>query len=137
MGLFDIDELMTTMLDFAPGISDLNLSVGRKPQVEIDGKLPSVDFAGMERLLPYHTELIAMRLLQGKRDIADKLVRTGSTDLSYSIPGRARFRVNVFAQRSTYCIVLRVIPTKIPPSSSSAFRLRSTTFPRNATGSYW
>ena len=114
MGLFDIDELMTTMLDFAPGISDLNLSVGRKPQVEIDGKLPSVDFAGMERLLPYHTELIAMRLLQGKRDIADKLVRTGSTDLSYSIPGRARFRVNVFAQRSTYCIVLRVIPTKIP-----------------------
>jgi len=114
MGFFDIDEILTTMLDVAPGISDLNLSVGRKPQVEIDGKLHSVDFAGMERLLPYHTEVIAMRLLQGKRDVADKLVRTGSTDLSYSIPGRARFRVNVFAQRSTYCIVLRVIPTKIP-----------------------
>ena len=114
MGFFDIDEILTTMLDVAPGISDLNLSVGRKPQVEIDGKLQSVDFAGMARLLPYHTEVIAMRLLQGKRDVADKLVRTGSTDLSYSIPGRARFRVNVFSQRSTYCIVLRVIPTKIP-----------------------
>jgi len=55
-----------------------------------------------------------MRLLAGKRDAADKLVRTGSTDLSYSLSARTRFRVNVFAQRGTYCVVLRVIPSKIP-----------------------
>ena len=114
MSYFDLDPLLETMLDSSPGISDLNLSVGRPPQVEIDGQLRPVAYAGIERLLPYQTELIAMRLLAGKRDVADKLVRTGSTDLSYSLAKRTRFRVNVFAQRGSYSIVLRVIPSRIP-----------------------
>src|SRR5262245_29703627 len=114
MAFFDLDPLLETMLDAAPGISDLNLSVGRPPQVEVDGQLRSVSFAGLEKLSPYHTELIAMRLLQGKRDLADKLVKTGSADLSYSLARRTRFRVSVFSQRGTYSIVLRVIPNKVP-----------------------
>ncbi len=114
MAYFDLDPLLETMLDYSPGISDLNLSVGRPPQVELDGQLKPVAYAGIERLLPYQTELIAMRLLAGKRDLADKLVRTGSVDLSYSLARRTRFRVNVFAQRGSYSIVLRVIPNKIP-----------------------
>ena len=114
MAYFDLDPLLETMLDYSPGISDLNLSVGRPPQVELDGQLKPVAYAGIERLLPYQTELIAMRLLAGKRDLADKLVKTGSTDLSYSLAKRTRFRVNVFAQRGSYSIVLRVIPNKIP-----------------------
>jgi len=114
MPFFDLDPLLETMLDAAPNISDLNLSVGRPPQVEVDGQLRSVPYAGIERLLPYQTELIAMRLLANKRDLADKLVKTGSVDLSYSLARRTRFRVNVFAQRGTYSIVLRVIPNKIP-----------------------
>jgi twitching motility protein PilT len=114
MPLFDLDPLLETMLDAAPDISDLNLSVGRPPQVEVDGSLRTVTFAGIERLLPYQTELIAMRLLAGKRDLAEKLVRTGSVDLSYSLVRRTRFRVNVFSQRGSYSIVLRVIPNKIP-----------------------
>jgi twitching motility protein PilT len=114
MPFFDLDPLLETMLDAAPGISDLNLSVGRPPQVEVDGSLRPVPYAGIERLLPYQTELIAMRLLAGKRDVTDKLLKTGSTDLSYALPKRTRFRVNVFAQRGSYSIVLRVIPNKIP-----------------------
>ncbi len=114
MPFFDLDPLLETMLDAAPGISDLNLSVGRPPQVEVDGALRPVAYAGIERLLPYQTELIAMRLLQGKRDLAEKLVKTGSVDLSYSLARRTRFRVNVFAQRGSFSIVLRVIPNKIP-----------------------
>jgi twitching motility protein PilT len=114
MAYFDLDPLLETMLDLSPGISDLNLSVGRPPQVELDGHLRPVAYAGIERLLPYQTELIAMRLLAGKRDLADKLVKTGSVDLSYSLAKRTRFRVNVFAQRGSYSIVLRVIPNKIP-----------------------
>ena len=114
MAYFDLDPLLETMLDYSPGISDLNLSVGRPPQVELDGQLRPIAYAGIERLLPYQTELIAMRLLAGKRDLADKLVRTGSVDLSYSLAKRTRFRVNVFAQRGSYSIVLRVIPNKIP-----------------------
>jgi twitching motility protein PilT len=114
MPYFDLDPLLETMLDAAPNISDLNLSVGRPPQVEVDGSLHPVGYAGIERLLPYQTELIAMRLLQGKRDLAEKLVRTGSVDLSYSLARRTRFRVNIFSQRGTYSICLRVIPSKVP-----------------------
>jgi twitching motility protein PilT len=114
MPYFDLDPLLETMLDAAPNISDLNLSVGRPPQVEVDGSLHSVSYGGLDRLRPYQTELIAMRLLQGKRDLADKLVRTGSVDLSYSLARRTRFRVNVFSQRGTYSVVLRVIPNRVP-----------------------
>ncbi len=114
MAYFDLDPLLETMLDAAPNISDLNLSVGRPPQVEVDGQLRSVAYAGLERLLPYHTELIAMRLVAGKRELADRLVKTGSSDLSYSLARRTRFRVNVFSQRGTYSVVLRVIPSTIP-----------------------
>jgi twitching motility protein PilT len=114
MALFDLDPLLNTMLDLAPGISDLNLSVGRPPQVEIDGALHPVAYAGVERLMPYHTELVTLRLLQGKRDLAEKLLRTGSADLSYSLSKRTRFRVNVFSQRGSYSVVLRVIPNQVP-----------------------
>jgi twitching motility protein PilT len=114
MAYFELDPLLEAMLDAVPGISDLNLSVGRPPQVEVDGSLQPVKFAGIDKLLPYQTELIAMRLLAGKRDLADKLVRTGSVDLSYSLARRTRFRVNVFSQRGSYSIVLRVIPNTVP-----------------------
>lgn len=114
MAYFNINPLLETMLDSAPNISDLNLSVGRPPQVEVEGQLRAVPFAEIERLRPYQTELIAMRLLKNRRELVEKLVRTGSVDLSYSLPQRTRFRVNVFSQRGTYSVVLRVIPNKIP-----------------------
>ncbi len=114
MPYFDLDPLLEVMLDAAPTVSDLNLSVGRPPQVEVDGQLRGVPHASIERLMPYHTELMALRLMRGKKGLADKLVRTGSADLSYSLPRRTRFRVNIFSQRGTYSIVLRVIPNRIP-----------------------
>lgn len=114
MAFFDINPLLETMLDASPSVSDLNLSVGRPPQVEIDGKLQAVSFADIDRLMPYHTEVIAMRLLRNKRELIERLVQKGSVDLSYSLPKRTRFRVNIFSQRGSYSIVLRVIPNRIP-----------------------
>jgi twitching motility protein PilT len=114
MAYFDPEQLFETMLDAAPGVSDLNLSVGASPQIEVDGKLYRVDFGGLDRLLPYHTELVAMRLLNDKIELADRLIETGSVDLSYALRQRGRFRVNIFSQRGTYSIVLRVISNKIP-----------------------
>ena len=114
MAYFDVNPLLAKMLDVAPGISDLNLSVGKPPQVEIEGELRPVPFAGIERLSPYHVELVAMRLLRGKRDLTERLLRTGSVDLSYSLAQKTRFRVNVFSQRGSYSVVLRVIPNRIP-----------------------
>jgi twitching motility protein PilT len=99
-------------------ISDLNFSVGQLPQVEINGKLTPVQPFGMQKLTPFQTEIIAMTLLQGHPDAAEKLARNGTADLSYSLPSRARFRVNIFQQRGVYSIVMRVIPTDIPTLQS-------------------
>src|ERR1044071_5127772 len=106
------------MLLISDKISDLNFSVGQPPQVEINGKLTAVQPLGLQRLTPYQTEIIAMTLMEGNPEAAHRLARTGTTDLSYSLPSRTRFRVNIFQQRSVYSIVMRVIPTDIPTLKS-------------------
>lgn len=111
---FNLDAILEAMLKMSDRVSDLNFSVGRQPQVEIDGSLVPVNFPGLPRLTPYQTEMIAMHMLRGDRDLTRTLLTNGSVDLSYSIPQKTRFRVNVFAQRGTWAIVLRVIPEGIP-----------------------
>jgi twitching motility protein PilT len=106
------------MLVISDKISDLNFSVGQPPQVEINGKLTPVQPLGMQKLSPYQTEIIALTLIHGNPDAAERLARTGTADLSYSLPSRARFRVNIFQQRGVYSIVMRVIPTDIPTIKS-------------------
>jgi twitching motility protein PilT len=106
------------MLLVSDKISDLNFSVGQVPQVEINGKLTPVQPLGMQKLSPYQTEIIAMTLMHGNPDAAERLARSGTADLSYSLPSRARFRVNIFQQRGVYSIVMRVIPTEIPSIKS-------------------
>jgi twitching motility protein PilT len=106
------------MLLVSDKISDLNFSVGQLPQVEINGKLTPVQPLGMQKLTPYQTEIIAMALMHGNPDAAERLAHTGTSDLSYSLPSRARFRVNIFQQRGVYSIVMRVIPTDIPTLKS-------------------
>jgi len=111
---FNLDAILEAMLKMSDRVSDLNFSVGRQPQVEIDGALVPVNFPGLPRLTPYQTEMIAMHMLRGDRDLTRTLLTNGSADLSYSIPQKTRFRVNIFAQRGTWAIVLRVIPEGIP-----------------------
>jgi twitching motility protein PilT len=114
MSFFDLPPIIERMLLVSDKISDLNFSVGQLPQVEINGKLTPVQPLGMQKLTPYQTEIIAMALMHGNPDAAEKLAHTGTSDLSYSLPSRARFRVNIFQQRGVYSIVMRVIPTDIP-----------------------
>jgi twitching motility protein PilT len=120
MSFFDLTPILDKMLAVADNISDLNFSVGRPPQVEINGKLTPVEIKGLRNLSPYQTEIIAMALLEGNSDAARRLIQTGSTDISYAIPGRVRFRVNIFKQRSSVSIVMRVIPTNVPTIESLA-----------------
>jgi twitching motility protein PilT len=110
----EINPLLEHILAFSEDISDINLSVGRPPQVEVNGVMTPVPTRGMPRLTPYQTEVLALHLVKGSRDLITKLVKTGSADLSYAIPGKTRFRVNIFQQRGTYAIVLRVIPQYVP-----------------------
>ncbi|HET6646339.1 MAG TPA: PilT/PilU family type 4a pilus ATPase, partial [Pyrinomonadaceae bacterium] len=118
MSFFDLPPIIERMLLLSDRISDLNFSVGQLPQVEINGKLTPVQPLGMQKLTPYQTEIIAMTLMNGNPDAAERLAQTGTADLSYSLPSRARFRVNIFQQRGVYSIVMRVIPTDIPTLKS-------------------
>jgi twitching motility protein PilT len=111
---FNLDAILEAMLKVSDRVSDLNFSVGRPPQVEVDGQLVPVTFPGLPRLTPFQTEIIAMHMLRGDRELTRTLITNGSVDLSYSIPQKTRFRVNIFSQRGTYAIVLRVIPEGIP-----------------------
>ncbi len=115
---FNLDAILEAMLKISDRVSDLNFSVGRPPQVEIDGQLAPVNFPNLPRLTPFQTEMIALHMLRGDRELTRTLLTNGSVDLSYSIPQKTRFRVNIFSQRGTYAIVLRVIPEGVPTLES-------------------
>jgi twitching motility protein PilT len=106
--------VLTRMLDSGSGISDLFFSPGRPPQVEKQGVLMPVAIPELPVLRPEDTSRIA-RDLVGQNAVALRTLKDeGSCDLSYSLPERTRFRVNVFRQRGTFAIVMRVIASKIP-----------------------
>ena len=106
--------LIEAMLQSSAGISDLIFSPARPPQVEKHGELTAVDVPTLSLLRSEDTAQIARELIGGNEHALRTLKEQGACDFSYSIPGRARFRVNVFRQRGTFAAVLRVIPTKIP-----------------------
>jgi len=107
-------QLITAMLKSGTHVSDLIFSPGRAPQIEVSGQLVELKFKGLEKLLPDDTRLIAMDIIGKNEHPAKQLERDGSADLSYGLPGVGRFRVNIFRQRGTHAIVMRVIPEGIP-----------------------
>ena len=111
----EIDHILTKMLDTHMNVSDLNLTVGKPLQVESDGLLVKVNMnPAIKELTPFHTETIAMNLINRDSRLTEMLLATGSCDMSYSLPGKARFRVNIFSQSGNYSIVLRKLESKIP-----------------------
>ena len=108
------DALIGQMLDSGDGISDLIFSPGRPPQVERYGQLTAVPVEGLALLKPGDTAALAKDLTRDNEIVLRTLKETGSTDLSYQLPERCRFRVNVFRQRGTFAIVMRLIAHKIP-----------------------
>ncbi|MGD9503340.1 MAG: type IV pilus twitching motility protein PilT [Syntrophobacteraceae bacterium] len=110
----ELDEILTRVLQENPSASDMNFTVGKALQAEVDGVLRPVCMdLGINELTPFQTEQIALTLIDNDRRGIQHLLNHGSCDLSYYLPGRARFRVNVFSQRGTYSIVMRQLPTKI------------------------
>src|SRR5215467_7671370 len=109
-----LPQLITAMLKSGGHISDLIFSPGRAPQVEKSGQLVELKFKGLECLKPQDTRAIAYELMGKNETPIRKLEQDGSADLSYGIDGVARFRVNIFRQRGSHAIVMRVIPDSIP-----------------------
>jgi twitching motility protein PilT len=107
-------QLIAAMLKGRENVSDLIFSPGHAPQIESSGQLMELKFQGLERLTPEHTRQIANELMGSHSYAREKLEKEGATDLSYSIPAVSRFRVNIFRQRGTHAIVMRVIPNSVP-----------------------
>ena len=111
----EIDHILTRMLDSHKNVSDLNLTVGKPLQVESDGELVHVEMRPpFKELTPFQTEIFALNLMNQNRRLSRTLLNSGSSDLSYTLPGKARFRVNVFSQSGYYSVVLRKLESKIP-----------------------
>ncbi len=111
----DLHGLLGHILTEYPHLSDINFTAGKPLQAEVDGELVAAGEAlGLQRLLPFHTEMIMLGLIGHDRRNLQQLLTHGSCDLSYELPGLARFRVNIFSQRGSYSIVMRQLPTAIP-----------------------
>ena len=111
----EIDHLVGQMLTSYERLSDLNVTVGRPLQVETDGVLkPARINPEVGALTPFQAETFALNLIGSERRLLKDLLFMGSCDLSYSLPGVARFRVNIFSQRGCYSTVMRKLESAVP-----------------------
>ncbi|HUK33618.1 MAG TPA: hypothetical protein VLV86_06895, partial [Vicinamibacterales bacterium] len=102
-----VNDLLKTAV--ASGASDLHIKVGSYPMMRLRGML--VPVSDEKRL--DHEDVVAMSAAVMSKAHADKFKDAQEVDLAYGVPGLGRFRVNVFQQRGTVGLVLRVIPTQI------------------------
>ena len=110
-----IDSLLTTMLESYDGVSDLNITADKPFQVEAFGELQPVKTAPpVDRLTPFQTEIFALNLINNDHRLTRELIEQGSCDASYQLAGKARFRVNIFSQKSCYSTVMRQLATRVP-----------------------
>lgn len=107
------EQLINVMLQERASVSDLIFSPGRAPQIESNGELVEVPYPGIDRLSADQMRVLADLLVAPSSVAREQIERDGSADLSFAC-GATRFRVNVFRQRGTHAIVMRVIPSRIP-----------------------
>jgi twitching motility protein PilT len=111
----EIDFILNHILDSYPNASDINITVGKPLQVEVDSELVPVALSTpIATLTPFQTEVFALQLLNNDRRAIHLLLEQGSTDISYAVGERARFRVNIFSGRGAYAIVMRRLAARIP-----------------------
>ena len=115
---FETDALLVAMLRVHDRVSDLIFSPGRVPQVQIHGELISLKGQALRPLTADDTRRIAADLIGNNKQAITTLREQGSCDVSYGVSGLARFRVNVFIQRGSCAVVMRVIPTAVPTLAS-------------------
>jgi twitching motility protein PilT len=108
---FDFADILLEVID--AGASDLHLTVGAPPMVRERGRLRPLDYP---KLTSQDTREIVYSILNN--DQRKKLENEWQIDLSYSVPSKARFRVNAYFQRASIGAVMRTIPQDIPAFES-------------------
>ncbi len=141
----ELDAVLLRIMNEYPQLSDINFTVGKPLQAEVDGELlEACKDLGIGELTPFHTEHVALALIGSNRRNVENLLVHGSCDLSYQLRDQARFRVNVFSQRGCFSVVMRLLPTRVPSieelDSPPAFfkiaeELNGVVFITGATGS--
>jgi twitching motility protein PilT len=109
-----VDDLLTAMLRANPRVSDLMFSPGREVQLQVNGDFVPVEGSALRALTADDTRSIASHLIGNNKSAIAMLREQGYCDISYALPGLARFRVNVFIQRGSCAVIMRVIPTAVP-----------------------
>ena len=117
-GAMGTHALLAAILRANNQVSDLIFSPGRLPQVEIHGQLIGVQGGGLRPFSADDTRRIASDLIGENKQAIALLREQGFCDVSYGLSGVARFRVNVFIQRGSCAVVMRVISTAIPALTS-------------------
>jgi len=117
-GAMETHALLASILRANSQVSDLIFSPGRMPQVEINGQLIGVQGAGLRPFSADDTRHLASDLIGENKQAIAVLREQGFCDVSYGLTGVARFRVNVFIQRGSCAVVMRVIATAIPALTS-------------------
>jgi twitching motility protein PilT len=107
-----VEQIIKAAID--RGASDLHIKAGDVFRARIDGKLVPLT---KQRLTPEQTRAIALRLMPNEDD-RGRLDKLREYDCSWGVPGVGRFRVNILRQRSSFMIVMRVIPFDIPTFES-------------------
>lgn len=111
----EIDFLLEKLSNYHPEVSDIIFTVGRPLQIMVWGELKNIYFdeVPIESLKPFHTEILALTMIEGQKRLIQNLLKEGYCDFAYAIPS-ARFRVNIFSQKGNYSIVMRKLPIRIP-----------------------
>jgi twitching motility protein PilT len=104
---FSIDDLLEHMV--ALGASDLHVTTGSQPVIRVNGQLERLE--DFSRLTPDDTQRLLYRILSTEQQKHLEIKR--QIDVSHSIPGLARFRVNVYFQRESLGAAFRMIPTEL------------------------
>ncbi len=113
-----LDHIIGQVLDFAPECSDIIFTAGKRLQAEVHGQLSDMSTTpDLGPLLPFQTESVAWALMGPNLRLFKDFVEHGSCDLAYQLPGRSRFRVNIFSQRGSISIVMRQLSSKVPTMS--------------------
>jgi twitching motility protein PilT len=109
------DDVMRQINDAQPDLSDIIFTVGKAIQAEVHGRLTTVQIKpDLGPLVPFQVEAMAMAMMGPNIRLYIDQLKTGSCDLAYELPGRARFRVNIFGQKGSLAIVLRKLSMQVP-----------------------
>ncbi len=107
-----IEDILTEAKE--KGASDVHVTVGLPPKMRLNGKLVAME--NFPKMLPPDTRAIADEIMSEKQK--EKLEENGQHDMSFSIRGIGRYRLNVFKQRGSVALAFRVVASEIPSAEA-------------------